>query len=107
MVNKRLNYIILTNDITFLIINTATPLTINTATSLTVNTVIRVKSTLYIVNLDIGLWNIQRIKRTEEYINISPILRAATAILTIMMTIIITKGIPSQQNLEFLTFTLI
>ena len=55
MVNKRLNYTILTDDTTFSIINTATLLTVNTATSLTVNTVIRAKSALYIANLDVGL----------------------------------------------------
>ena len=44
--NKRLNYSIPTNNTTFLTDDT---------TSLTVNTVIRVKSTLYIVNLDISL----------------------------------------------------
>jgi len=45
--NKRLNYTILTDDTTPLIINTATPPTINT--------VIRAKSALYTANLNVGL----------------------------------------------------
>ena len=81
MVNQRLNHSILTNN-TALLTNNTNPLTINTA--------IRAKSALYTVNLDIGLQTIQRIKGTGGYVNISPILRAATVILRI----IITKGIP-------------
>ena len=65
-----------------------------------VDTAIRAKSALYAANLDISLRTIQRKKGTKEYVNISPILRAATAIL---MTTTITKGIP----LELLTSTLI
>ena len=44
--NKRLSYFIPTNNTTFLTIN---------ATPLTVNTVIRAKSALYTVKLDISL----------------------------------------------------
>jgi len=71
--NQRLNHSIPTN-------NTA-PLT--DITPLIVNTVIRAKSALYAVNLDVSLQTIQRTKGTEEYINISPILRAVTTILKI------------------------
>ena len=46
MVNQRLNHFIPTDD--------TAPLTNNT-NPLTINTVIRAKSTLYAVNLDIGL----------------------------------------------------
>ena len=80
--NQRLNYSILTDD--------TTPLTDDT-TPLTVNTVTKAKSALYAVNLDISLQTTQRMKGTEEYVNISLILRAVTAILRITM---ITKGIP-------------
>ena len=54
--NKRLSHFILTDNTTLLIDNT-TPLTVNT-TPLTVNTIIRAKSALYTVNLDIGLQTI-------------------------------------------------
>ena len=88
--NKRLNHSIPTND--------TAPLT--NITPLIINTAIRVKSALYAANLDISLRTIRRKKGTKEYVNTSPILRAATVILT---TITITKGIP----LELLTSTLI
>ena len=58
--NQRLSHFILTDDTTLLIndttllINDTTPLTIKT-TPLTINTVIRAKSALYTVKLDIGL----------------------------------------------------
>jgi hypothetical protein len=71
-----LNHFIPTDD--------TTPLTNNT-TPPTVDTAIRAKSALYAVNLDVGLQTIQRIKGTEKYVNISPILRAVTVILRIMM----------------------
>ena len=51
--NKKLSYFILTNDTT-LLTNDTISLTINT-TPLTINTVIRAKSALYIVKLDVGL----------------------------------------------------
>ena len=54
-------------------------------TPLIVNTVIRAKSALYAVNLDISLRITQRTKGTEKYVNIYLILRAATAILRITM----------------------
>ena len=54
--NKKLSHFILTNNTTLLTDNT-TPLTINT-TPLTINTVIRAKSALYTVKLDVGLQTI-------------------------------------------------
>ena len=84
--NKRLSHFIPTDN----------------TTPLTVDTVIRLKSALYAVKLDISLRTIRRKKGTKEYVNISPILKAATAILT-MTTI--TKGIPLQRGLELLTST--
>jgi len=91
--NQRLNHSIPTDN--------TTPPT-NDTTPPTVNTAIRAKSALYAANLDVGLRTIQRTKGTKKYVNISPILRAVTAILT-MTTI--TKGIPLQQGLELLTST--
>ena len=80
--NKRLNYFILTNN----------------TTPLTVNTVIKVKSTLYAVNLDISLQTTQRIKGTEKYVNIYLILRAVIVILRIIIV---------KKIRELLTSTLI
>ena len=74
--NQRLNHSIPTDD--------TTPLT-DDITPLIVNTTIRVKSALYAVNLDVGLRITQRTKGTEKYVNIYLILRAATAILRIIM----------------------
>ena len=76
MVNQRLNHFIPTDDTTSLT---------DDIPPLTVNTVIRAKSALYAVNLDVGLQTIQRMKGTEKYVNIYLILRAATAILRIII----------------------
>jgi hypothetical protein len=84
-----LNHSILTDD--------TTPLT-NDITPLIINTAIKAKSALYVVNLDVGLRIIQRIKGTERYVNIYLILRAATAILRIMIV---------KKVRELLTFILI
>ena len=67
--NKRLSYFILTDD----------------TTPLTINTVIRAKSALYAVKLDVGLQTTQRMKGTEKYVNISLILRAVIVILRIQV----------------------
>jgi len=88
--NQRLNHSIPTDD--------TAPLT--DITPLIINTVIRAKSALYAANLDVGLRTIRREKGTKEYVNISPILRAATAILT---TTTITKGIPLELQTSTLT----
>ena len=82
-----MNHSILTNDTT--LTNDITPLIVNTA--------IRAKSALYAVNLDISLQTIRRKKRTKEYVNTSPILRAATAILRMTMQV--------KKIRELLTFT--
>ena len=93
--NQRLNHSIPTDGTTPLT-NDTTPLTDN-ITPLIVNTAIRAKSALYAVNLDISLQTIRRKKRTKEYVNTSPILRAATAILRITMQV--------KKIRELLTFT--
>ena len=78
-----MNHFIPTNNTTPLTDDT-TPLTDN-ITPLIVNTAIRAKSALYAVNLDVGLQTTQRMKGTKKYINIYLILRAATAILRIII----------------------
>ena len=72
-----------------------TPLT-NNITPLIINTVIRAKSALYAVNLDIGLRITQRTKGTEKYVNIYLILRAVIVILRITIV---------KKIRELLTFT--
>jgi hypothetical protein len=71
-----LNHFIPTND--------TTPLT--TTPSTVIKIVIRVKSVLYVANLDVSLQTTQRMRRTRGYINTFLILRAM--IIVRRMTII-------------------